>query len=86
MKLPRTNCPACGKEVNRPEKIYCNRHCQAEWFYKNYISRWLVGLETGFILGGVSKYVKRWLFSTRGAKCEKCGWQEIHPITGKVPV
>ena len=86
VKLPRNNCRACGKEVSRPEKIYCGGKCEKDYFYVSYIVLWLVGLETGCVLGGVSKYVKRWLFSTRGEKCERCGWCAVHPVTGKVPV
>jgi hypothetical protein len=85
-KLPRSNCLACGKEVNRHEKIYCNGHCQKEWFYMRYISRWIKGLESGWVIGGVSKYVKRWLVEQRGEKCERCGWNKVHSVTGKVPI
>ena len=30
--------------------------------------------------------MRRYLIETRGAKCELCGWGEVNPKTGNVPI
>jgi hypothetical protein len=55
--------------------------------YKNYIKRWLDGKENGMKgKESVSGYIKRWLREKYGNKCSKCGWHEINPYTGNVPL
>lgn len=56
-----------------------------------YIARWLAGRETGrkrsvgpFV--AISRHVRNWVISLRGERCWQCGWAEIHPVTGRVPV
>lgn len=87
-KKPRRNCKNCGKECSLPVKYYCNFQCQQEFSYKSNIEAWLNGKIDGHVANGahVSKYVRKWLISTRGNKCEKCGWDKIHLITQKVPL
>lgn len=33
-----------------------------------------------------STRIKNWMRSTQGNCCALCGWNEVHPVTGKVPV
>jgi len=49
------------------------------------IQNWLSGKEKGWTGKTVQlkKSIKRHLLSTRGAKCEECGWGELHPIDSK---
>jgi len=57
--------------------------------YNEYIARWKAGLETGSIAAGgeqVSRHIRRYMIETHGEKCNKCGWAERHPTTGKVPI
>jgi hypothetical protein len=56
--------------------------------YKIWISKWLSGeiiAKTGKN-GRSPTYIKRWLRETQGDKCSQCGWAEIHPTTGIIPV
>jgi predicted HNH restriction endonuclease len=36
--------------------------------------------------GTVSNYVRRFLVENFGEKCFLCGWDEVNPYTGKIPV
>lgn len=80
-------CINCGEVITGRGLKYCDNSCQKEYEYKQYIDRWKQGLETG--LRGeyqVSERIRRYLFETRGQKCEQCGWSEVNLFTGKIPV
>lgn len=80
-------CINCNSKLNRNDKIYCNVNCQHEYKYKQYIMRWKNGLETG--LSGeyqISNYIIRYMREKYNNKCSRCGWNEINPITKKVPL
>lgn len=76
-------CVFCSKEIigkHKHRKKFCNQKC--------------MGLHTKLvtenkILNG--EYVKpatirRYLIDKHGAKCMKCGWSEVNPSSGKVPI
>ena len=80
------NCLNCGKEIANHKK-YCNNTCQMEYQSSQYIERWKQGLETG--VGArqeTSQHIIKYLFKKYNSKCSQCGWDETHPITGKVPL
>lgn len=86
-KERNTHCLNCGKELPKTAVKYCDNHCKGEYEYKQYIERWKKGQETGT----VGKYdicvrVKRYLFEKFNNKCQLCGWDKVHPITGNVPL
>lgn len=86
-RKPRRNCLSCGKEVSRPEKVYCNNVCQGDYNWKKYIGRWQAGLESGNIsIGHLSSHVRRYLIVKYGERCSQCGWAERNPVTGRVSV
>ena len=80
----------CGKPVENLRSRVCSHTCQQESQYREYIARWKTGLETGNRGKGrqlqVSCHVRRFLFEKFGAKCARCGWDEINPTTGKIPL
>lgn len=83
-KEPRF-CKNCGKEIKFNQK-YCSTKCQQEYRYKTYIEKWKNGEESGTAKNGPTKQVKRYIKEKYNNQCCKCGWHEINPITGKVPV
>lgn len=83
---PEDYCKNCGKPIKYPNK-YCSNKCQQEFIYKSYIKRWKDGDEDGMCGEyGISWHIKRYLFDKYNNQCCKCGWHEINPTTGKVPL
>lgn len=82
-------CLSCRKELHgsRNNQKFCDSKCQNDYAYKQYIERWKKGEETG-IKGdySTSNYIKRYLFEKFNNKCCKCGWGEINPYTGNIPL
>ena len=79
-------CRNCGQPVGT-KAWHCSNTCQAEYQQRAWITRWLAGLEDGICSGGqTSTRIKRYLIETRGERCENCGWDERHPVTGNVPI
>jgi len=87
-KKPRNNCLACGKECKQAVDKFCNNHCQGEYYYQEYVKRWLLGQETGSkgSFYAISDNVRRWLKETRGEHCSECGWAKRHLLTGRIPL
>lgn len=85
-KNPRT-CRTCHKPVNNYSAVYCCNTCQLQSQYQAYIERWKAGVESGVAgAAGISRYIRRYLTEQHGERCQRCGWQERHPLTGKVPL
>ncbi len=72
------------RESHRTNK-YCSNTCQKEYQYFTQVDSWLLGKELGYTGRTVQlkNFVKRWLFEERGAKCEECGWDKVHPSDGR---
>ena len=84
-------CRFCGAEIpsirDKRANVYCNSKCAADHKSEQVIESWLKGESSGLGSGGlVTGAVKNWLRKTRGDCCELCGWAEVNPVTGKVPV
>lgn len=56
--------------------------------YRSYITRWLAGQEKGWTgkSYAIVKYIKRYLREKHEDRCEQCGWDIVHSITGQVPL
>src|SRR6476619_1856051 len=87
-KKPRNNCLACGKECKQAVDKFCDNHCQNEYQNQIYLERWLRGEETGYSgsFYTIVRAVRRWMKETHGDHCSICGWHEIHPRSGRVPL
>jgi len=76
-------CLNCGTEVR---KKYCSSECQHEYRIKQIFDK----IENGeFIHENIetrNRWYKKYLIKKYGEKCTKCGWNETHPITKKVPI
>lgn len=80
------NCKNKIPENHRNEKIYCNRKCHKEHQYTQNVEKWLNGVHPGY-KGKTLKlcsFVRKYIHETRGTACEKCGWDEKHPVDGAV--
>ena len=86
-KLPEHSyCLNCGKEITRGRR-FCNNTCYAEYERKQYIERWKRGEETGIIgKDDIATAVRKYMFEKNNNSCEICGWHEVNPYTGLVPL
>ena len=58
-----------------------------DYQHKQWVERWKNGEETG--LKGkyqVSDHLRRYLKEKYNNQCSRCGWSEINPYTGEVPL
>ncbi|MFH0912627.1 MAG: HNH endonuclease [Patescibacteria group bacterium] len=87
LKKPREKCFVCGRETSRPGYKYCGNKCQMDYQYQVYIKKWKIGESLGLQGHGVvSRHIKRYLRIKFGDRCCLCGWAEINPKTGQVPL
>lgn len=85
-KPEHSYCLNCGKEITRGRR-FCDNTCYAEYERKQYIERWKRGEETGIIgEDGIATAVRKYMFEKNNNSCEICGWHEINPYTGLVPL
>jgi hypothetical protein len=79
---PPVPCHTCGKLTRNPK--YCSTKC-----YSFPIEEWLQGKIDGGCngkVGGCKAPIRQFLLDECGHQCSKCGWCEIHPVTGKIPL
>ena len=85
-KAKTRQCANCLTEVNA-RSVYCSPQCHSEFRYKQYIEMWKNGEVSG--LTGkyqIASYIRRYLFVKYNNKCSQCGWGQVNPFTGKVPL
>lgn len=79
-------CQNCGKQLERNKK-YCSKDCEREYKEKVFLNEWKNGINNGMSgMYGVSKKIRDYLFKKHNNKCELCGWCEVNPHTGKIPL
>jgi len=87
-KKLHSHCCNCGKLLTLRQLKFCSRECQQDYIRDEYIYKWLSGSISGnrnVKTVVVSRYIRSWFLLTIG-KCQKCGWNEINPTTGKSPL
>jgi hypothetical protein len=77
-------CNHCGKVIGRKGK-YCDSLCQANHKRSAFIRQWLSGIESGGYLV-LNRMIRNYLIEQAGHKCTECGWNKVHPKTGKCPL
>lgn len=83
--IPR-ECPNCGKIISG-KSIYCSVECRTAYKRKEYIEKWKNGEVSGMkgkddIATAIREYIK----SKYNNSCQICGWNEVNPYTGLVPL
>jgi len=78
-------CLNCGKITTNK---YCNSTCQQKYKRKIIFKKIENDESTKYLgnCGTQSRWVKKYLIEKYGEKCMKCGWDERHCITNKVPI
>ena len=86
-KKERNPCKECGGETARASYTYCSNACQLAYQHRSYVSKWqsrqVKGLQG---IGVVSVHIKNYLRKKFGNRCVLCGWSQVNPKTGVVPV
>lgn len=89
-KIKEKYCLNCGKKLYKGQYKYCSNACQQEYKRKEYIEKVSNGEESGLKKSGnttkISDSIRTYLFKKYNNKCQKCGWGEINPTTGKCPL
>lgn len=84
-----TVCINCGKSfIKYPssKNLYCSVKCATTHKKQQHIEAWKLGNIDGTTNYTCSKFVRNYLLQKHNYKCEKCGWGEINPFTGKIPL
>lgn len=93
-------CAGMSSRVNKPCVICnapvtsksfgskcCSHACHHANLQKTYISNWIAGKISGSSKSGnLSARVRNHLILEADEKCSRCGWNELHKVTGKVPL
>lgn len=80
-------CKSCQNIIDGQGQIYCSTECQNEFQFNTKIKLWQLGKEKGYETNGtVRRFIKKYLFTKRGYKCEECGWNKINTQTNKCPL
>lgn len=91
IKKPRSICLNCGKEFlpqrNTTGK-YCCIQCQHDYTYKQWVDKYKndnsIAKSTKW--GKIPGPLRRYIFNKFENKCCQCGWGEINPYTGTLPL
>ncbi len=81
-------CSRCGKSF-RPKSRghrYCSGSCATQARLEALTERWLKGQAAGGSWYGIAGYARRWLVQQQGERCALCGWAEVNPRSGKIPL
>ena len=82
-------CVYCDKVLLRKDVKYCSGSCQGKYQRSQYLEKWFSGNVSGNTGGeyvGLSGYVRSYLLEEAEYQCSKCGWGEVHPDTGNIPL
>lgn len=72
-------CLNCGED--RTNEIYCSNKCMSE-HKRNVVFEKIENGDTTLYYRNYKKY----LIVKYGEKCMECGWSEVNPYSGKVPI
>lgn len=73
-------CRQCATDLPSRRK-FCTTACADMFRYRTFIDEWKQGHHQTFL----SAYIRRWLREQKN-ECWQCGWKEVHPVTGIIPV
>ena len=89
-QLPSITCETCLKEFH-PHSLktrFCSQKCCQAIKIKLRLQEWKDGKQKGWNgkTAMLAQFIRRYLFEKYNSKCCKCGWSEVHPVTGKIPL
>jgi hypothetical protein len=79
----RGPCLGCGAPLGRNCKQYCSIRCQKRLRFRKIVE----AIESGkYSTLTVTCAMRRYLVEKYGERCTRCGWNERHAVTGRVPI
>jgi hypothetical protein len=75
------NCFFCNKPLERHQYKFCSSICNGKYQTQSTYDK----IENGDTTFYPFTY-KKYLIYKYGEKCMKCGWHEINPVTGLIPI
>lgn len=75
-------CPQCDKRLPKDRSIFCSTKCRQD----NLLDNWIKGASLSNEWGTVPSIIREYLLTEVDNRCPSCGWNEVHPISGKVPL
>lgn len=83
-------CVVCGGKTSRRESKFCSNKCHQEYMAKEWDAKWYAGELNEHLAADTpywtNKRVRSALFRKYNGQCAKCGWGEINPYTGRIPL
>lgn len=77
-------CKSCTAPLSRNAAIYCSNKCQGEYQYKSKVGLWKAGQFPKSEYMPI--HIRRYMMESVNNKCQKCGWCEVNPKTGLIPL
>jgi len=74
----------CGRKIKPQSTAFCSRPCQLEYYRRRMVDLWKAGELPPRLY--FNRTVRRHIIEAAGEKCERCGWRERNPFTGKIPL
>jgi hypothetical protein len=76
-------CVSCGEPAAFGQRKYCSFRCQQDYQFRIRA----IALENGsYRAYNCNGFIRKYLIRKLGECCFRCGWNERHPKTGRVPV
>ena len=76
----------CGKAARRNAAKYCSLQCHFSHRYQIRVALLIGGDYPATNTTGSGRFVQKFLRQHYGDRCSRCGWNEVHPVTGRVPL
>lgn len=78
-------CKNCGKLLNEHQTKFCSINCQIGYQYKLNIENWLSG-KIEYTSLQTPRFIRKWMMEKHNNQCEICGWSQVNPRTGIIPL
>jgi len=77
-------CERCHTITRNPK--FCSSNCFGLHKRETWIKKWEMNSSFGTSKAGIKEFLRQYLLEEADWKCSDCGWNEINPSTGKVPL
>ena len=74
----------CSRRIKPHRAGYCSRRCFVEHRRQRVVALWQSGALPPRLY--FNRTVRRHIIEVAGEKCQRCGWNERNPFTGRVPL